>query len=193
MPNGATGTAKVPVADHPTMLFLYKFDQATMLRGLPAEVEDFRWVPISIFSKEELDAFVAKYHWDCKQTVLAVPVEFARMVAKIAYSFAVGEFGLDSFTPLSQTLDVILNRTNNVSYTVGGDWEIPPPDSKGRHILVPTVRIVPGGALIVVEVRLFPAFETPQFRVVIGRFDFHNSQHLTVFEKKMKAATIIQN
>jgi len=103
----------------------------------------------------------------------------------------VGEFGVDSFTPLPQTLDVILNRTSNVSYTVGGDWEIPAPDPKGKHILNLMVKIVPGGALIIVEVRLFPAFETPQYRVVVGRFDFHNPQHIRVFEEKLKTATIV--
>src|SRR6266581_7022579 len=96
MPDGSRGTVKVPVDEHPTMLFVYKFDQATILRGLPPEVEDFRWVPINISSKKELDDFIAKYHWDRLVTLLPVPVEFARMLAKIAYSFVVGEFGLDS-------------------------------------------------------------------------------------------------
>lgn len=51
-PDGRRGKVRVPVEEHPTMLFVYKFDQPTILRGLPPEVEDFRWVPISIFSKK---------------------------------------------------------------------------------------------------------------------------------------------
>ncbi len=181
---------KVPVDEHPTMLFVYKFDQATILRGLPPEVEDFRWVPINISSKKELDDFIAKYHWDRLVTLLPVPVEFARMLAKIAYSFVVGEFGLDSFRPLPQTLDVILVRTTNVSYLVGGDWELPPPDPKGMHLLIPSCLIKPGGAFIIVEIRLFPAFETPQYRVVVGEIDFRNPQHVKTFNEKMKTATL---
>jgi hypothetical protein len=123
--DGTRGTTKVPVDEHPTMLFVYKLDQATILCGLPPEVEDFRWVPINISSKKELDDFIAKYHWDREVKVLMVPVKFARMLAKIAYSFIVGELGLDSFRPLPQTLDIILDRTSNVSYSVGGDWELP--------------------------------------------------------------------
>jgi hypothetical protein len=113
------------VDEHPTMLFVYKLDQATILCGLPPEVEDFRWVPINISSKKELDDFIAKYHWDREVKVLMVPVEFARMLAKIAYSFIVGELGLDSFRPLPQTLDIILDRTSNVSYLVEATGNCP--------------------------------------------------------------------
>lgn len=189
-PNGTRGKALVPVAEHPTMLFVYKFDQPTMLRSLPPEVEDFRWVPISIFGKAELDAFIEKYHWDRTTSIKTVPVEFARTLAKIAYSYTVAEIGLDSFRPLPQTLDVILGRTTNVSYPVGGDWEIPAPDPAGKHKLdmICTVEGTPKvtGARIVVEIRLFPAFETPQYRVVVGHFDFQNPQHFKRFDEKAR-------
>lgn len=109
-------------------------------------------------------------------------------VAKIAYAFAVGEFGMEAFRPLPQTLDVILDRTTNVSYVVGGDWEVPAPDPQGKHLLVPTARVVPGGALIIVEIRLFPAFETPQYRVVVGEIDFRNPQHAKAFADKLTTA-----
>ena len=192
MPDGTRGKVNVPLHELPTMLFVYKFDQATMLRGFPLEVEDFRWAPISIFSKKELDDFIAKHHWDRQTQFLTVPVEFARMLAKIAYSFAVGEFGIDSFRPLQQTIDIILNRTSNVSYSVGGDWEISAPDPEGVHILTPIVLTTTGGALIIVEIRLFPAFETPQYRVVVGEFDFQNPQHAKKFAEKMQTATKLE-
>lgn len=192
MPDGSRGTVRVPVDEHPTMIFPYKFDQPTLLRGLPPDVEDFRWVPVSVFSKAELDAFIAKYHWDRQTTVKMVPEEFARMIAKIGYSFAVAEFGARSFRPLPQILDIILERTKNVAYAVGGDWDIPPPDPKGKHVLIPSALIKPGGAWVVIEIRLFPAFETPQHRAVVGEIDFANPEHVVVFQEKMKTATLRQ-
>jgi hypothetical protein len=190
MHDGTRGTVQVPVDEHPTMIFPYKFDQPTLLRGLPPDVEDFRWVPVSVFSKAELDAFIVKYHWDRQTAVKMVPEEFARMIAKIGYSFAVAEFGARSFRPLPQILDIILGRTKNVGYAVGGDWDIPPPDPKGIHVLTPSVLIKPAGAWIVIEIRLFPAFETPQHRAVVGELDFANREHFVVFQEKMKTATI---
>ena len=190
LPDGTKGTANVPVDEHPVTLFVYKFEQPTILRGLAPDVEDFKWVPISVFSRAELDAFIEKYHWDRLLKLVPVPVEFARTLAKIGFSFAVAEFGLDSFTPLPMTLAAILGRTSNVSFVVGGDWEIPPPDPKGMHILTPTCHTKPGGALVVIEIRLFPAFETPQYRVVVGEIDFQNPQHLKTLNEKMRPATL---
>lgn len=139
-----------------------------------------------------MDEFIAKYSWDRSTTLLTVPIENARMLAKIAYSFAVGELELHSFRPLPQVLDAILARTSNVSYAVGGDWEIPPPDPAGKHVLTPTCLIKPGGAFIIVEIRLFPAFEAPQHRVVVGEIDFQNPEHLKTFGEKMKTATAMK-
>lgn len=187
-PNGKSGKERVPVHEYPTMLFVYKFDKATMLLCYPSEVEHFRWVPISIFNKTELDKFIEKHHWNKQTTIKTSPVELARLIAKIAYSFAVAEIGLDSFLPLPMTLDTILCRTNNVSYSVGGDWEIPPPDPAGKHVLNLTCIIQQPNPLIVVEIRLFPAFETPKYHVVVGHFDMQNPNHFRTFTEKMREA-----
>lgn len=190
--DGTTGTTKVPVTEHPTMLFVYKFEEPSIIRGLSPAIEDFKWLPISIFSKQELDDFVIKYQWDRKTMIRAVPVEFARMLAKIAYSYAVAELGLNSFRPLPMTLDTILCRTNNVSYSVGGDWKIPAPDPEGFHRLRMGFRVESNRVLVTVEIRLFPAFETPQYRVVVGDFDFENVQHVKMFAEKTDNADEIK-
>ncbi len=148
-------------------------------------------MPISIFSNKELDELIQKYNWDRKVEVKMVPVEFARMLAKIAYSFAVAEVTLDGFTPFQQLVEVILNRNNNISYLIGGDWDIPAPDPAGFHHLGMTYIVRNGYVDVIVQVRLFPAFETPLYRVVVGRIDLNNQKQKQLLDKKL--AIGIQN
>jgi hypothetical protein len=95
------------------------------------------------------------------------PIDPARMIAKIAYSYAVGELGYGSFRPL--VTDLILGKTETLSYWVGGEWEIPPPTNTAfdlgwnKH-----VRDATGVEYVVVSVRLFSFFETPIYHVVVG-------------------------
>lgn len=192
LPDGTAGTSQIPVAEHPTMLFVYKFAEPTILRCFPPDVEDFKWLPISIFGQQELNDFVKTHHWDRRAKVRMVPVEFARMLAKIAYSYTVAELGSGAFCPSPLLLDVILDRTTNVSYVVGGDWDVPPPDPRGFHLLQMTCNVSEKGALIVIEIRLFPAFETPHYRVVVGEFDFKIPEHVKAFNMKMRNAETIK-
>ncbi len=174
------------------MLFVYKFGEPTILRCFPPEVEDFKWLPIAISGQQELNEFIKTHHWDRKVKIRAVPEEFARMLAKIAYSYCVAEVGLGSFRPAELLLDVILGRATNVAYVVGGNWEIPAPDPRGVHLLQMTCRVAAHGALIIVEIRLFPAFETPHYRVVVGEFDFRCPDHVKGFNKVMEKVETIE-
>lgn len=183
MPDGSRGTARVPMEEVPTRLFIYKFDHPTFLRGMSSDIEDFKWLPYAILGSEEMKAFAAKYHWDSKVSVKMVPVEFARMLAKIAYAQVVGEFGLGGFDAAPTLLDVILCRTSNVSYLVGGDWELPPPDPAGLHIISLCVVHDSGQVLITTEIRLFPAFDMPLYRVVVGTMNLQNALHAVAFNK----------
>lgn len=190
LPNGKKGTAHVPVLDHPVMLFAYKYQLATYFQCYPPEVEKNTWLPISLFNKKELDAFIEKYHWDGMNKLLAVPVEFARQLAKIAYSYVVAEIGLGNFTPMQMTLDTIMCRTTNVCHVVGGNEELPTPDPRGMHLLGITVHMrEPMRPVIVAGIRLFPAFEMPEYHVVVGHFDMNNEQHRQVFAKKVIVGT----
>ena len=183
--DGTPGKALVPAHEHPAVLFLYKFEESDYLKGNREEDAKFNWVPISIFSKDELDELIRKYNWDQKLEIKMVPVEFARMLAKIAYSFTVAEITLEGFTPFQQLVDVILNRDNNISYLIGGDWEIPAPDPAGFHYLDMTYMVRDGYVDVIVQIRLFPAFETPLYRVVVGRVDLKNQKHKQLLDKRL--------
>ncbi len=189
--DGKHGKALVPAKEHPVTLFLYKFEESDYLKGNREEDSKFNWVPISIFSNKELDELIQKYNWDRKLEVKMVPVEFARMLAKIAYSFAVAEVTLEGFTSFQQLIEVILNRSNNISYLIGGDWDIPAPDPAGFHHLGMTYTFRDGYVDVIVQIRLFPAFETPLYRVVVGRIDLNSQKQKQLLDKKL--AIGIQN
>jgi hypothetical protein len=190
-PDGTPGQADVPVSQYPAPLFVYKFAEANMLLGLPPEVDDFQWVPISIFSKDELDAMHKKYQWDLKTSFKTVPVEFARMLAKIAHSYAVAELGIDAFHHNPMTLDVICNRTKNVSYTVGGRWEVPPAVPGAGHLLSTVYQRTVPRVLIVVQIRLFASLEMPIYHVVVGNVDFQNARHVSALSEKLRNAQTV--
>jgi hypothetical protein len=92
---------------------------------------------------------------------------FARMLAKIAHSFAVARMGINKFNPL--LLDLILGRTEVVTHLVGGDLDPPPAVTDYGHSLDlrPECR-VGGRTFVVATVRLFAQFGAPQYYVVVG-------------------------
>ena len=183
--DGTLSKLLVPATEHPVTLFLYKFEESDYLKGNREEDSKFNWVPISIFSKNELDELIKKYNWDQKIEIKMVPEEFARMLAKIAYSFAVAEVTLEGFTPFQQLIDVILNRSNNISYLIGGDWDIPDPDPAGFHHMGMTYAVRDGYVDVIIEIRLFPAFETPLYRVVVGKIDLNNQKQKQLLDMKL--------
>lgn len=93
------------------------------------------------------------------------PVTFAKLIAKIAHAYAVAELGLNFFKPLAT--DLILGKTDTLSQWVGGDWEIPKP-SDALFDLKLEQASSNGVNFLLVHVRLFSFFGTPQYHVVVG-------------------------
>jgi hypothetical protein len=78
------------------------------------------------------------------------PQQFARVMAKIAHSYAVARLGLRGFRPL--LLDLILGRdVQRAPELVGGDPQTPPPAGGKVHEL----DLLPHPKLVVVKIRLF--------------------------------------
>jgi hypothetical protein len=189
LPDGTKGTKQVLISEFPTMLFVYKFGEARILSFLESQNKVFKWEPVSIFNNQMLDDFIQKHHWDRHVSFVTKPLELARTLAKIGYSYAVAELGLNSFHVLPNTIDTILNRTDDVFYSVGGDWEIPAPNASAEHLLELKFLIEKNGEVfIIVDIRLFPAFETPQYHVVVGKFDLRNPQHAMAYDTKIANA-----
>jgi hypothetical protein len=136
-------------------------------------------VPYGVGGNGELAELTEKYRWDQRVSFRTVPVELARTLAKIAYSYVVAELGPGTFAPLPAILYIIRCRTTNVSYAVGGDWDLPLPDPRGKHTLGIRCCIFNSRPILIVEIRLFPALHMPLYRVVVGEFDLSNPAHAT--------------
>jgi hypothetical protein len=140
--------------------------------------------------KKELNSFKETHDWDGKISVRMRPIEFARMLAKIAHSYAVAELGYGSFRPM--VVDLILGKMDNISYAVGGDWESEPPVKDGRHLLSIhyLIDVDRKRAWIVADIRLFSSIGTPTYHVVVGEAE--NAQHLRTMAEKMGNAESIE-
>jgi hypothetical protein len=173
----------MPLANYSTPVPLYKFKEARIFSGQPRGDDNFQWTMEILTSHEEEVAMQEKFpEWDRTHRILALPHPFARMLAKIAYSYTVAEYGLAGFTPLG--LDIILGRSDDYFYTVGGNLEIQPAIPGGDHIT--NIEILfrsAKRAIISVEIRLFSQITTPTYRVAVGEIDFDNPHHFAIFAK----------
>jgi hypothetical protein len=98
---------------------------------------------------------------------------FARVLAKIAHTFAVARLGLDSFKPYLP--DIILGKDLNAAYLIGGaapptdPLQIPVDARTAYHEIELTMMAAEGKPPIVVTtVRLFPFTGSPTYWVIVG-------------------------
>lgn len=94
---------------------------------------------------------------------------FMQMLAKIAHSYAVAEWGFHSFRPLLR--DLILGRSQTASYWVGGSGRDLPPDPSGLHRLELRRETRLATTYVVAYIRLFCNFGAPEYRVVVGTWN----------------------
>ncbi len=185
------GPLNVPVSDYSAPVPLYKFGEARILSGLPPGSDHLRWTMVVLADHDAEMAMQRKYpEWNKQHRLKAQPHEFARLLAKIAYGYVVAEVGLDAFNPL--VLGIILGKSDDYFYTVGGAWDIEPAVPNGDHITDIRIKFVsPFHALVIVDIRLFSAIETPSYHVVVGLIDLKNPEHLRAFEKHRLEGKII--
>jgi hypothetical protein len=94
------------------------------------------------------------------------PVAFARMIAKIAYSFAVAEGKLSLLRGTSPVVSAILGKTDDIGRWVGTVTDpIEKHDGLLHRILIHEDAV---RHLLIGEVHLFSDSETPRYGVVLG-------------------------
>lgn len=180
LPDGQKGVAAIPVEEYPAPTMVYAFGQANLLAGFRPGTGIFKWEALIISSHEEMTAAQKKYNWDTITKLTALPKEYARMLAKIAHSFAVAHLGLDSFRPLA--VDVILGESHDFGDVVGGSLDVPPHVPDAGHLLVLHWYIAHTRFFIVVEIRLFASIGTPTYHVVVG--EVHGQENIAAFVQK---------
>jgi len=91
---------------------------------------------------------------------------FCQMLAKIAHSYTVAEWGIHSFRPL--LLDLILGRTETAFHWVGGDMTVTRPDPSGLHRMQLKREVLLRTEYVIAYIALFCLFGAPEYRIVVG-------------------------
>lgn len=161
----------IPANEVPTTAFLYKFGRANILRGLPPFDPTFEWLLVPYYDHNAMRHAIERFGWDGHLKFNARPHEFARLIAKIGYSYALAELGFDAFKPLC--LDMIMGQAANYSYLVGGSLDITPtPNSTGDHYIgIGLIEQSSLPKLVVVPIRLFQQMGSPHHYVIVGRVE----------------------
>jgi hypothetical protein len=159
--SGALESETVEISRISNLIFFLKFGHtANILLGSP-NIDTSQVAPWIGFAK---DGFLGEKGWVVgKFDAFA----FARMLAKIAHSFAVAELGVSAFTPLG--IDFMSGRANNLSRFVGGHLT-DEPRSTSLHFL--RLRSHLNMSLrqhfVVAHIRLFGCLGAPNYHVVAG-------------------------
>jgi hypothetical protein len=98
---------------------------------------------------------------------------FYRMLAKIAHSFAVAEYGIDSFIPFLIELIIHGKGSRPTDYYIGSPPQPAPTDraSTPSHQLgIDFIGLQHGAWIGVVTIRLFAHLRAPRYHVVVGEF-----------------------
>jgi hypothetical protein len=174
---------RVEVEDYSCPVLSYKFGEARILSGLPPGTDHLRWTAEVLTDHDaEIEMKRRFPDWDGVHRLKTRPYEFARLIAKIGYSYAVAELGLGAFTPF--VTEIILGKSEDWFYAVGGSWEIEPPVEGGGHITGIDVIVKSATKFwIRVNMRFFSAVKTPSYHVIVGEIDLDLPEQSSIFEK----------
>ena len=190
---------RVPASEYYGPIPLYKFKRPRVLSGEPPVPNDHAW-SMDVFgtNKEAEMALRSKYpQWDRTHLFRPQPFHFTRLLAKIGYSYATAEFGLDSFLP-GDVIDVVLGKSEDYFRCVGGTDPTPHPgpegEPPGHWFRIQGVVRQRGVGLVchvVVKIRFFAKYQVPTYTVVVGEADLRNPQHLQKMEKRRVNGEIV--
>lgn len=99
-------------------------------------------------------------------------IDFAKLLAKIAYCITVFYYGLEPIKKI-YVLPAILNEKDDIGYWVGSfeeyksKQEFPPPEPLDYKVDL----YIDNKGIVFAKVRLFPCFGTPEFLVIVGEIN----------------------
>ncbi len=167
-PDGESEIRELHYSNIPKYCVGYRWDIPGILRAAPIETYDFEGEMLVRYPKEELETFIPDQHGVRLARIRTL--DFARALAKIAHVYAYAKCGPNSFEPA--LLDLILGRSENAPYFVGGDHSgEPTPQPNVLHDIYPVnCRVEPAGIdYLAIAIRLFAFWNMPRYIVVVGR------------------------
>lgn len=171
--NGVFRPQQIPLAEHPTVLFMEAFNPPGLVSGRSAR-ESARnyiagiWAENKAFAEAKTAEELQKFYPEGAESILIEgefnPFFMARLLAKIAHGMAVFTFGLDGFKPF--LLDIISDKDlSQTFYYVGGEPDISEKDAHELDVRCGIDRI---SGYVVVRIRLFANLGAPAYLVVVG-------------------------
>jgi hypothetical protein len=154
--------------DHPYCLVLPKLESPPgILAGLTPAQSHFKIrYQLAVFG-EEVQGSVEEHGRGHIHTHMIDFEPYWKMVAKIAYGFAVGEIGLDGFRPVIH--DFITGKKPELGAYLIGDCADALPPQQGHHRLAWKFEVTQRRTWISVAVGLFRGHgETPVYSVIVG-------------------------
>lgn len=185
--NGQKGCIRfVSVNDYPAVLILPQFPGPGLVKF--PERQEQQLAPWIYAFPADLITLYEKYG---VETFSAPPINasaFGRVLAKIAYSFAVAEIGLENF--VSPLVNYILHdKGNELTFYLGTMSQIQSPTAPSEiHQIQLVSEEVDGCRFICCHIRLFASFGSPTYRVVVGQscedYDPNRQFRATIFDER---------
>ena len=163
---GRQETIMVPVEEHFSTMMLPIFALPAYLdhRHYEKGIDCIGWVMIQVGGPPAQELGKKHRTESLAVTVTYRPVDFARLLAKIAYGFAVAAYDL-SVIEEAYVLPAILGKSDDVGFWVGCASDKPLAPGNDLH----EIRLSVINHEIRGHVRLFAEFNAPEYIVVVGR------------------------
>ena len=166
--NGQKQSISLPINEFPILLYFHKFGIPGVLSGESLEGAIKIKGTVTILYGPNPKEVMKKYNaTDIEVSTDTDPVSFARMIAKIAYSFAYAEGELNKIDDPSPLLSELLNENGVIGKYVGTlDKPLQSHDDVLHRLLVHTDN---DKGLLIGEVQLFADSPTPCYGVILGK------------------------
>ena len=136
-----------------------------------------QWTVYTLNDDERRESFMRKYpHLKPIDYVRYLPYDFGRLIAKIAYGYAITKIDIGDIDAIC--VPYILGTKTNISYIVGDDTEnsyAKFPHLNHQFSIEGDFNEETGRLLIIVKVRLFSNSNVPTYKVVVGQVCGHAS------------------
>lgn len=166
----ATTRHDLPIANHPGYLFSFAYDRPYVLDGFePMRLRRGGRISTRNLNEDQnrrLDSLKGKVHLPAGFNADL----FARMLAKIALSYAVAERYFGTFRPLVR--DAILNSSPEDMFFVVGGITDPLPGAGNIRFAIEEREVISTAyrrrRLLVVNFQLFADYDMPTYQIVVG-------------------------
>jgi len=163
--DGVMEVKDVDINDHIGMMSVPIFDKPGLLTGrlYEALVDTWTFIP----NKEPFSGYPEKTRLGRNKFHART---YAKMLAKIAHSFAVAQFGIDAFEEMFLP-SLILDKKDQVPCDryVGCLERNPAPETSLHNVGLGQAKLDTGQEFIMAKVRLFCMIGAPQYHVMVGR------------------------